>query len=119
VKTPDTAARRALGACAALMIGALTLTGCGGDAQADNQDEDGKGGMDSARVSAAKIAISAKDGSAGASINTTGVEVSDGRLTEVRMTVARTGAAVPGAISPRTAAAGSRGNSWSAGRSTR
>jgi hypothetical protein len=99
VKTPDTAARRALGACAALMIGALTLTGCGGDAQADNQDEDGKGGMDSARVSAAKIAISAKDGSAGASINTTGVEVSDGRLTEVRMTVARTGAAVPGAIS--------------------
>ncbi|CQR63550.1 L,D-transpeptidase [Streptomyces leeuwenhoekii] len=98
MKTPDTAARRALGACAALMVGALTLTGCGGDAQADNNDKDGKNGKGSAGASAAKIAISAKDGSAGASINTTGVRVSGGRLTEVRMTVARTGAAVPGVL---------------------
>ncbi|MBK3526750.1 MULTISPECIES: L,D-transpeptidase [Streptomyces] len=93
--TPDIAARRALVACAALMVGALTLTACGGDASAKN---DGKGG-DSPKTSAAKIAISAKDGSTGASINATGVKVSDGKLTEVKMTVAGSGQAVPGAIS--------------------
>ncbi|GGR62140.1 lipoprotein [Streptomyces eurythermus] len=82
-------------ACAALMVGALTLTACGGDASAKN---DGKGG-DSPKTSAAKIAISAKDGSTGASINATGVKVSDGKLTEVKMTVAGSGQAVPGAIS--------------------
>ncbi|ELS54050.1 putative Lipoprotein [Streptomyces viridochromogenes Tue57] len=96
VTTPDIAARRALGACAALMIGALTLTACGGSANADHDD---KGGKDSPRTSAAKIAISAKDGSTGASINSTGVKVSDGKLTEVKMTVAETGQAVPGSIS--------------------
>ncbi|MEU3523786.1 Ig-like domain-containing protein [Streptomyces sp. NPDC038707] len=93
--TPDIAARRALGACAALMVGALTLTACGGSANAKNDD---KGG-DSPKTSTAKIAISAKDGSTGASINATGVKVSDGRLTEVKMTVAGSGQAVPGAIS--------------------
>ncbi|WP_030615907.1 L,D-transpeptidase [Streptomyces achromogenes] len=93
--TPDIAARRALVACAALMVGALTLTACGGDADAGN---DGKGG-DSPKTSTAKIAISAKDGSTGASINATGVKVSDGKLTEVKMTVAGSGQAVPGAIS--------------------
>ncbi|CAL9541975.1 L,D-transpeptidase [Streptomyces sp. enrichment culture] len=93
--TPDIAARRALVACAALMVGALTLTACGGDASAEN---DGKGG-DAPKTSAAKIAISAKDGSTGASINATGVKVSDGKLTEVKMTVAGSGQAVPGAIS--------------------
>jgi hypothetical protein len=95
VTTPDIAARRALVACAALMVGALTLTACGGDASAKN---DGKGG-DAPKTSAAKIAISAKDGSTGASINATGVKVSDGKLTEVKMTVAGSGQAVPGAIS--------------------
>ncbi|WP_369170016.1 Ig-like domain-containing protein [Streptomyces sp. R28] len=94
--TPDIAARRALGACAALMIGALTLTACGGSANADNDD---KGGSDSSHASAAKIVISAKDGSTGASINTTGVKVSDGKLTDVKMTVAGTGKAVPGSLS--------------------
>ncbi|MCZ0207863.1 Ig-like domain-containing protein [Streptomyces sp. UMAF16] len=93
--TPDITARRALVACAALMVGALTLTACGGDADAEN---DGKGG-DSPKTSTAKIAISAKDGSTGASINATGVKVSDGKLTEVKMTVAGSGQAVPGAIS--------------------
>ena len=76
---------------------ALTLTACGGSANADDK-KDGKGGEDSVRTSVAKIAISAKDGSTGASINATGVKVSDGRLTEVRMTVAETGAAVPGSV---------------------
>ncbi len=53
-------ARRALGACAALMVGALALTGCGGNASAE-----AKGGKDSgssAKTSTAKIVISAKDG---------------------------------------------------------
>jgi hypothetical protein len=102
VTTPDIAARRTLVACAALVVGALTLTACGGDASAKN---DGKGGGDSPKTSTAKIAISAKDGSTGASINATGVKVSDGRLTEVKMTVAGSGQAVPGEIS-------ADGHSW-------
>ncbi|MGW2295437.1 L,D-transpeptidase [Streptomyces violaceorubidus] len=96
--TPDIATRRVLGACAALVVGALTLTACGGSASADDE-KDGKGGAGAADTSVAKLVISAKDGSTGASINATGVKVSDGKLTEVRMTVAETGAAVPGAVS--------------------
>ncbi|MFF8728133.1 Ig-like domain-containing protein [Streptomyces sp. NPDC015171] len=95
--TPDITARRALGACAALMVGALTLTACGGSANATN--DDGKGGKDSPKTSTAKIAISAKDGSTGASINATGVKVSDGKLTAVKMSLAGSGQEVPGAIS--------------------
>lgn len=103
--TPDIAARRVrvLGACAALMVGALTLTACGGDANADssssNSSSDGKGGEGSSKTSTAKIVISAKDGSTAASINTTGVKVSGGRLTDVKMTVAGSGQTVVGAIS--------------------
>ncbi|WP_179332463.1 L,D-transpeptidase [Streptomyces sp. Tue6028] len=99
--TPDRTTRRALGACAALMVGALTLTACGGDASADS----GKDGKSATRTSTAKIVISAKDGSTGASINATGVKVSDGELTDVKMTVAGTGTAVPGTIS-------ANGGSW-------
>ncbi|MEV8595236.1 Ig-like domain-containing protein [Streptomyces sp. NPDC052012] len=95
---PDIAARRVVVACAALLVGTLTLTACGGSANADS-DKDGKGGRGAADTSVAKIAISAKDGSTGASINSTGVKVSGGRLTDVRMTVAGTGEAVPGEIS--------------------
>ncbi|MEU9960392.1 Ig-like domain-containing protein [Streptomyces sp. NPDC050982] len=100
--TPDTTARRALVACAALMVGALTLTACGGDANADNKSEDKNGDT---KTSAAKILISAKDGSTAASINSTGVKVSDGRLTEVAMKESATGAAVPGSIA-------ANGKSW-------
>ncbi|MFS8200560.1 Ig-like domain-containing protein [Streptomyces sp. CWNU-52B] len=89
--TPDATARRTLVACAALMVGALTLTACGGDANADNKP----GGS---KASGAEILISAKDGSAGASINSTGVKVSEGKLTEVKMTASSTGTAVPGSI---------------------
>ncbi|MGP4010945.1 L,D-transpeptidase [Streptomyces sp. 4N124] len=96
VTTPDIAARRALGASAVLMVGALTLTACGGSANASN---DGKGGADNPKTSAAKIVISAKDGSTSASINTTGVKVSGGKLTDVKMTVAGAGTAVPGEVS--------------------
>ncbi|MFF8426534.1 Ig-like domain-containing protein [Streptomyces sp. NPDC016566] len=101
--TPDIAARRVLRACAALVVGALTLTACGGSANASN--DDGKGGKDSPRTSTAKVVISAKDGSTGASINATGVKVSGGRLTDVKMTVAGSGQAVQGAIS-------ADGSSW-------
>ncbi|WP_229881004.1 L,D-transpeptidase [Streptomyces alanosinicus] len=100
--TPDIAARRALGACAALMVGALTLTACGGSANASNN---GKGEKDSTKASAAQIAISAKDGSTGASINATGVKVSGGKLTDVKMTAAETKQAVAGAVS-------ADGSSW-------
>ncbi|MEU6552808.1 Ig-like domain-containing protein [Streptomyces sp. NPDC046915] len=104
--TPNISARRALVACAALMVGALTLTACGGDASADNND--GKGGKASSKTSTAKIVISAKDGSTSASINATGVKVSDGRLTDVKMTVAGSGQAVRGSIS-------GDGKSWKPG----
>lgn len=100
--TPDITARRALGACAVLMVGTLTLTACGGNANAKNDD---KGGKESTKTSAAKIVISAKNGSTGASINSTGVQVSDGTLTDVKMTVAGTGQTVPGSIS-------ANGGSW-------
>ena len=89
-------------ACAALMVGALTLTACGGDAKADNKSEDKNGDT---KTSAAKILISAKDGSTAASINSTGVKVSDGRLTEVAMKESATGAAVPGTLA-------ANGKSW-------
>ncbi|MFF7262129.1 Ig-like domain-containing protein [Streptomyces sp. NPDC008159] len=93
---PKIAVRRVMGACAVLVAGALTLTGCGGDAQADN-----KGGGDkktSVKDSVARITISAKDGSTGASINSTGVKVSGGKLTEVKMTATEAGTEVPGEI---------------------
>jgi hypothetical protein len=95
---PDIAARRALVACAALMVGTFGLTACSGSANAEG-DGDGKGGKDSVKTSVAEIAISAKDGSTGASINATGVKVSGGRLTKVTMTVAGTEEAVPGSVS--------------------
>lgn len=98
--TPDITARRTLGACAALLVGALTLTACGGNAKADSKSgKDEENGASSATTSTATLVISAKDGSTGASINATGVKVSDGKLTDVRMTVSGTGAAVAGAIS--------------------
>jgi hypothetical protein len=103
VTTADKAARRALGACAVLVVGALTLTACGGSATA--KDDGGKDGKSSTKTSTAKIAISAQDGSTGASINATGVKVSDGRLTEVKMTVAGSGQAVEGSLS-------ADGSSW-------
>ncbi|WUW87476.1 Ig-like domain-containing protein [Streptomyces sp. NBC_01451] len=112
---PNTTARRALGACAVLMVGALSLTACGGNNGGGDDGKGGKGGSGTGKggsgsvtTSSVRIAISAKDGSAGASINTTGVKVSGGTLTDVRMTVAGTGAAVAGAMS-------ADGRSWQPG----
>ncbi|WP_328748113.1 Ig-like domain-containing protein [Streptomyces sp. NBC_00285] len=96
--TPDTAARRALGACAVLMVGALALTACGGSSNTQNDEKGAKGDKGTAQSSSAEIAISAKNGSTGASINSTGVKVGDGTLTGVRMSVAGTGQDVPGAM---------------------
>ncbi|WP_152774386.1 L,D-transpeptidase [Streptomyces spongiae] len=92
VTSQDKRVRRALGACAVLVVGSLTLTACGGSAKADNDKT-------STEDSAARITISAKDGSTGASINATGVKVSGGKLTEVKMTVAESKQAVPGTLS--------------------
>lgn len=97
--TPDRASRRVLATCAALAVGALALTACSGSATADNNDAKGGGGGRGAASSDAKIVISAKNGSTGASINATDVRVSDGRLTDVRMTVVKTGEAVDGTLS--------------------
>lgn len=93
VTRPKIAVRRATVACAVLVVGALTLTGCGGDAQADNK---GGGKGTSTQDTSARITISAKDGATDASINATGVKVSGGKLTEVTMTAAEGGAVVAG-----------------------
>ncbi|WP_420034123.1 L,D-transpeptidase [Streptomyces sp. cg28] len=76
---------------AALALGALTLTACGGSATADNK----KGGEG---TDAPRITISAKDGSTSASINATGVKVADGKLTKVTMTEEAGGKEVAGTI---------------------
>ncbi|MFD8567640.1 Ig-like domain-containing protein [Streptomyces sp. NPDC059639] len=76
---------------AALALGALTLTACGGSATADDE-KGGKGG------DAPRITISAKDGSTSASINATGVKVADGKLTDVKMTEEAGGKQIAGTI---------------------
>nr|WP_079043303.1 Ig-like domain-containing protein [Streptomyces kanamyceticus] len=87
--------RRALLAATALAaVGALTLTACGGDADAK---DDKKGGSSAAK--GADITISSKDGATDASINATGVKVKGGKLTDVKMTAVPSGTAVEGTIS--------------------
>ncbi|WP_369378349.1 Ig-like domain-containing protein [Streptomyces sp. cg36] len=92
--------RRALAAASALLLGALTLTACGGSASGSDKN-DGKGSSDAAAAkdaSTLKITISAKDGSSNASINSTAVTAQGGRLTRVAMTEAQSGKAVTGAL---------------------
>ena len=79
---------RALVACAVLAVGALALTACGGNAKANGKHTH----------SEPHITISAKNGSTGASINRTGVKVSNGTLTKVTMTESDSGKDVPGEI---------------------
>ncbi|MGW5864710.1 L,D-transpeptidase [Streptomyces sp. NPDC055239] len=86
--------RTLLAATALAAVGALSLTACGGDADADGDGKDGK-----SKSQGADITISAKDGSTGASINATDVKVEGGKLTEVKMTLVSTGAAVDGTLS--------------------
>ncbi|MGA4841368.1 L,D-transpeptidase [Streptomyces sp. G45] len=101
--TPDIAAqpqhrrrRRVLLATAALAaVGALTLTACGGDADAKDDKKSGA----AKDASGAQISISSKDGATDASINATGVKVKDGKLTSVKMTEVTSGKAVEGTIS--------------------
>ncbi|WP_406482261.1 Ig-like domain-containing protein [Streptomyces platensis] len=59
-------------------------------------------------ASVAKIKVSAKDGATNASISDTGVRVTGGKLTEVKLTEANSGKKVTGAIS-------SDGTSWKPG----
>ncbi|KPI00957.1 ErfK/YbiS/YcfS/YnhG family protein [Actinobacteria bacterium OK074] len=96
----DSSARRGLLGSAALVVGVLTLTACGGSAKASIEDnKNGSAETKTSTTSTAKIAISAKDGATNASINATGVKVTHGTLTDVKMTVAGTGTAVAGALS--------------------
>ncbi|WP_407702474.1 L,D-transpeptidase [Streptomyces niger] len=93
--------RRGLAAAALLAAGALALTACGGDATGAG-NKDGQAGADAAAAkdaSDAKIKVSAKDGSNGASINGTNVKVSGGKLTQVTLTRADTGEKIAGSIS--------------------
>ncbi|WP_190088224.1 L,D-transpeptidase [Streptomyces melanogenes] len=114
VTSPDTAAqpqsrtpqqlrtrRRAFAAASALLLGALTLTACGGSASGSDKGKgDAKGGDAAAAqdASSLKITISAKDGSANASINGTTVTAQGGKLSQVTLTEAQTGKAVAGAL---------------------
>ncbi|WP_030067636.1 L,D-transpeptidase [Streptomyces natalensis] len=95
--------RRTLAVTALIAAGALALSACGGDAEAGGHDaKNGQAGADAAAKkdsSDAKITVSAKDGATDASINDTGVKVTGGTLTDVKLTVADTGAPVAGAIS--------------------
>ncbi|MFF9480677.1 Ig-like domain-containing protein [Streptomyces sp. NPDC014733] len=104
--------RRALALTALLAAGALTLSACGGSAEAGSGDgKNGQAGADAAAAkdaSDAKITVSSKDGATDASINATGVKVTGGKLTEVKLTVADSGAPVEGAIS-------GDGTSWKPG----
>jgi lipoprotein-anchoring transpeptidase ErfK/SrfK len=105
--------RRTLAVTALLAAGALALSACGGDAEAGGNDDgkNGQAGADAAAAkdaSDAKIKVSSKDGATDASINDTGVKVTGGKLTDVKLTVADTGADVAGAIS-------SDGASWKPG----
>jgi predicted small secreted protein len=105
--------RRTLAVTALFAAGALALSACGGDAEAGGHDDgkNGQAGADAAAAkdaSDAKITVSSKDGAPDASINDTGVKVTGGKLTDVKLTVADTGATVAGAIS-------SDGKSWKPG----
>ncbi|MFH8490591.1 L,D-transpeptidase [Streptomyces longisporoflavus] len=86
--------RTLLAATALAAAGALALTACGGDGDTNGDNKDGK-----SKPRGAEITISAKDGSTGASINATGVKVENGKLTDVKMTLVSTGAAVDGTLS--------------------
>ncbi|MFK0265298.1 Ig-like domain-containing protein [Streptomyces angustmyceticus] len=93
--------RRLLTVATLLTAGALTLSACG-DGPSAGTGDDGKNGAgaDAGNASAAKIRISSKDGATHASINDTGVKVTGGKLTDVKLTEADSGKDVAGAISP-------------------
>ncbi|MEU4202481.1 Ig-like domain-containing protein [Streptomyces sp. NPDC045470] len=100
--------RRGLAAASLLTAGALALSACGGDASAGGNDGKGQAGADAAAAkdaSEAKISVTSKDGATNASINDTGVKVSGGKLTDVKLVQADNGAEVKGAIS-------ADGSSW-------
>ncbi|MFD7920727.1 Ig-like domain-containing protein [Streptomyces sp. NPDC059740] len=103
--------RRGLAAVSLFTVGALALAACSGSSGSDDGKNQSQAGADIAaakKASDAKIVVSAKDGSTGASINSTGVKVSKGKLTDVTMVRVDTGAKVAGDIS-------ADGTSWKPG----
>ncbi|MEV0373714.1 Ig-like domain-containing protein [Streptomyces sp. NPDC050636] len=91
--------RGALATSALFAAGALALSACGGGGSADSDSDDGKNGA------GFRIKVSAKDGATNASISGTGVQVSGGTLTEVKLTAAESGKEVAGVMA-------SDGSSW-------
>ncbi|MGW2815554.1 Ig-like domain-containing protein [Streptomyces sp. NPDC001415] len=91
---------RLVAGAAGLLVGALALTACGGDAKANDDAKGGKGTDASAAKDAStlKITISAKNGSTNASINDVTVKAEGGKLSEVTMTEVQGGKAVPGTL---------------------
>ncbi|MCF6522076.1 Ig-like domain-containing protein [Streptomyces sp. JJ36] len=98
--------RRGTAAVAVLVSGVLALTACGGDEDGDGTEKK-KAQSQSEKVdraaaedtSAARISIKPKHGTDNASINSAGkVTVREGKLVEVTMTAASTGAEVPGTL---------------------
>ncbi|MEU9198002.1 L,D-transpeptidase [Streptomyces hundungensis] len=94
---------RVVAGVAGLLVGALALTACGGDAKANDDGKDGKDSKSSDAsaakdASTLKITISAKDGSTNASINDVNVKAEGGKLSDVTMTEAQGGKAVPGTL---------------------
>ncbi len=95
--------RRGLSVASALLGSVLVLSACSGGDEASGNDGDdtSQAKVDEAaanKTSEAQIKITPKDGADNASINSTGVTVSKGTLTEVKMTTAD-GKAVEGQIS--------------------
>ncbi|WP_189038166.1 L,D-transpeptidase [Streptomyces daqingensis] len=91
--------RKAISVTAAVLGGVLALGGCstsdgGGGAEKAKSETRGK------KSSVARIKIAGKDGSEGASINTAGkVVVSQGKLTDVKLTAVQSGTTVEGTMS--------------------
>ena len=101
------ATRRAARACAALMVGALTLTACGGDAEAHGKKAGtaGTGRAARSRPPARRRTSPSRRRTVRRARRSTppASRSADGKLTEVKMTVSATGAAVAGDDVRRTA----------------
>ncbi|MFC4492799.1 Ig-like domain-containing protein [Streptomyces ovatisporus] len=91
--------RKAISVTAAVLGGVMALGGCGMSDSGDGAEK-AKSEARGKKSSVARIKIAGKDGSEGASINTGGrVVVSQGKLTDVKLTAVQSGTAVEGTMS--------------------
>jgi lipoprotein-anchoring transpeptidase ErfK/SrfK len=92
--------RRATAAGAAVLGGVLMLGGCGTSGGAGDDAKNANSEAEAKHSSAARIKISSKNGSEGASINEGGeVTVSKGKLTSVKLIAVESGSEVSGSMS--------------------